>query len=139
MNFSMMQSLLPLLGCLVILLNEYVLVHVRHVDTLAVFPFLSALGNRVKRCLSFLQRVKTLKVHVFQAFFWVCLKILFSDCRFIFSFEIFNTNFHVYINDLNMHEWQSYNVGIGNDWQTCMSTVMHSFIVHYEKTIYKPP
>lgn len=49
--------------------NEYVLVHVRHVDTLAVFPFLSALGHRVKRCLSFLQRVKTLKVHVFQAFF----------------------------------------------------------------------
>lgn len=69
MNFSMMQSLLPLLGCLVILLNEYVLVHVRHVDTLAVFPFLSALGHRVKRCLSFLQRVKTLKVHVFQSFF----------------------------------------------------------------------
>lgn len=69
MNFSMMQSFLPLLGCLVILLNEYVLVHVRHVDTLAVFPFLSALGHRVKRCLSFLQRVKTLKVHAFQAFF----------------------------------------------------------------------
>ena len=61
MNFSKMQSLLPLLGCLVILLNEYVLVHVRHVDTLAVFPFLSALGHRVKRCLSFLKKSENVK------------------------------------------------------------------------------
>ena len=70
MNFSMMQSLLPLLGCLVILLNEYVLVHVRHVDTLAVFPFLSALGHRVKRCLSF-TKSENLKS--------TCISSLFSE------------------------------------------------------------
>lgn len=80
MNFSMMQSLLPLLGCLVILLNEYVLVHVRHVDTLAVFPFLSALGHRVKRCLSFLQRVKSFKStcisSIFSEFVWKSYSVI---------------------------------------------------------------
>ena len=71
MNFSMMQSLLPLLGCLVILLNEYVLVHVRHVDTLAVFPFFSSFGSQSKEMFIFFTKSENLKS--------TCISSIFSE------------------------------------------------------------